>query len=87
MFSPLALLSFVLFAFSARRVESRWELILYFLSALCTLSWYVLGKSHSLIHTYMNYGLWYFGFVQMLIYALVSIAGKVVKITCRKAGM
>ncbi len=79
MFAPLALFSFVIFVFSAHRAESRWELVLYFFSALCTLSWYVLGKSHSLIHTYMNYGLWYFGFVQMLIYALVSVASKAVE--------
>ncbi len=31
-------------------------------------SWFVLAKAHSYIHTTLNYVLWYFGFVQALIY-------------------
>lgn len=36
--------------------------------SLAPLSWYFLGKSHSFIHTHMNYVLWYFGFIAVLIY-------------------
>lgn len=35
---------------------------------LPALSWYFLGKSHSYIHTHMNFVLWYFGFVAVLFY-------------------
>ena len=76
LFTPLSALALIVFALFARKRENRWEIVLFALAALTTMSWYVLGKSHSLIHTYMNYVLWYFGFVQMQIYALVSIACK-----------
>lgn len=44
-----------------------------FIVFLCaTLSWFVLGKAHSYIHTHMNYVLWYFGFVQISIYIIIK---------------
>lgn len=72
-FVPLTVIALVFFSHSARKSKCRWELILFLLSALCTISWFVLAKEHSYIHTHMNYVLWYFGFVQMLVYALMSI--------------
>ncbi len=78
-FIPLTLIALVFFLFSSRKAENRWELILFAMSFLCTVSWFVLAKEHSYIHTHMNYVLWYFGFVQMLIYALVSVASKAVE--------
>ncbi len=76
LFVPLALVALVVFAFSARRRENRWELLLYALSFVATISWYVLGKQHSYLHTHINFCLWYFGFVQMQIYALISLTLK-----------
>lgn len=35
-----------------------------------TVSWFFLAKAHSYIHTHLNYVLWYFGFVQALLYCL-----------------
>ena len=35
---------------------------------LTSVSWFVLGKAHSYIHTHMNFAMWYFGFVQLLFY-------------------
>lgn len=48
------------------------ELTIFIISFLATLSWFVLGKSHSYLHQHMNYVLWYFGFVQMCIYIPVN---------------
>jgi hypothetical protein len=35
---------------------------------LVTISWFVFGKAHSFIHRQLNFVLWYFGFVQTLLY-------------------
>ena len=43
---------------------------LYVFSFLATVSWLVLAKSHSFVHTHMNYVLWYFGFVQCCLYSM-----------------
>lgn len=37
-----------------------------------TTSWYILGKSHSYIHTHMNYVLWYFGYIQICLYIFLK---------------
>lgn len=44
---------------------------LYGVSALGAVSWFVLAKSHSFIHTHLNFVLWYFGFVQVCFYVIV----------------
>ncbi|MBJ2289909.1 hypothetical protein JFT44_08120 [Pseudomonas sp. MF5691] len=44
-------------------------LIVFFL--LCPMSWYVLAKGHSFVHTQLNYVLWYFGFMQALVYGVI----------------
>lgn len=41
---------------------------------LCPLSWFVLAKGHSFVHVQLNYVLWYFGFIQALAYAVVTLA-------------
>lgn len=45
---------------------------LYIVNFLATISWLVLAKGHSDVHTHMNYVLWYFGFVQTCFYILVT---------------
>lgn len=35
---------------------------------LTSISWFVLGKAHSYIHTHLNFVMWYFGFVQLILY-------------------
>lgn len=42
--------------------------------SLIPLSWYVLAKGHSYIHTHMNYVLWYLGFFPALIYVCINAA-------------
>lgn len=44
-------------------------IIIYFLPAV---SWFVLGKSHSFVHTHMNFVLWYLGGVPILIFTIVK---------------
>ena len=39
-----------------------------------TLSWFILGKAHSYVHTHMNYVLWYFGFIQICLYIIIKFA-------------
>ena len=48
----------------------------YTVSFLATISWFVLAKAHSYIHTHMNYVLWYFGFVQVCLYILILLMQK-----------
>ncbi len=44
------------------------QIALYVSFALPALSWFFLAKGHSLVHTHMNYILWYMGFVATCIY-------------------
>jgi len=39
---------------------------------LSPLSWFILAKGHSHVHTHMNYVLWYLGFVPVLIYVSIN---------------
>jgi hypothetical protein len=48
------------------------EGLLYFLLFITCISWYVLGKSHSAVHTHLNFVLWYFGYIQMVLYVMVK---------------
>lgn len=48
------------------------EVLLYVLSFLTTVSWFYLAKSHSAAHPHLNYVLWYFGYVQICLYMVVS---------------
>ncbi len=50
--------------------------ILFFLTAV---SWFVLAKAHSYVHTHMNYVLWYFGFVQTCFYVILHKAAEMLK--------
>jgi len=47
------------------------ELLLYGINFIASVSWFILAKSHSYVHTHMNYVLWYFGFIQVCIYIIV----------------
>lgn len=54
--------------------DSRVLPALYCISFITSVSWFVLAKSHSCVHTHMNYVLWYFGFVQVCFYILLDAA-------------
>ena len=44
---------------------------MYFIMLLAPLSWFILAKGHSYIHTHLNFVLWYFGFIAVMLYILV----------------
>lgn len=48
------------------------DFILIFIFFMGSISWFVLAKSHSFIHTHINFVLWYFGFIQMLFYFIIK---------------
>ena len=50
--------------------EARHNLSLIIAFIIPAISWYVLGKSHSFIHTHMNYVLWYMGGIASIIYII-----------------
>ena len=54
------------------------DIVLYFVFLSSTLSWHILAKAHSYVHTHMNYVLWYFGFVQICIYLIVSAVPNII---------
>ena len=57
--------------------NNTFEVSIFIISLLTTISWIVLGKAHSYIHTHMNFVLFYMGWVQISIYILCkTIIGK-----------
>lgn len=73
LFPLLALLPAVLFVvdWHHARLDLR-DLTLYVATALAAVSWIVLAKSHSYIHTHLNFVLWYFGFIQVCFYVILD---------------
>jgi len=77
LFIPLIAISFLGLVYGIRKkVLDKKILVLYIWTGITTVSWFVLGKSHSYVHTFMNFVLWYFGYIQVMFYSLVRI-GKV----------
>lgn len=73
MFTPLIAVSFCLLGIEIKRGKMDVQYIILFIwMFLASISWFVLGKSHSYIHTGMNFVMWYFGFVQIIFYILVQ---------------
>ena len=46
------------------------KVALYIVTFFTSISWIVLAKSHSYVHTFLNFILWYFGFIQICIYII-----------------
>ena len=60
--------------YTKKSINLPWEnetWVIYCVGLVATLSWLVLAKSHSYIHTHINFVLWYFGFVQICMYCLL----------------
>lgn len=73
--APLAIFGY---EYKAKRIN--WQLLsMYIVFFLTSISWFVLAKSHSYIHTHMNYVLWYFGYVQICFYIIVNKIVEAVK--------
>ena len=56
--------------FSKNRAKMYFALCLSFIFP--PLSWFMLAKAHTYIHTHLNYVLWYFGFVQSLYFVILG---------------
>jgi hypothetical protein len=79
-----ALLAFGIFGIcykvATKHATLKRDAVLFAFFFVVPVSWLVLAKAHSCIHVHINYVLWYFGFVQALIYvafntvSLLSIA-------------
>mgnify|MGYP000853704975 CR=1 FL=1 len=54
------------------------KVALYVVTFFTSISWIVLAKSHSYVHTFLNFVLWYFGFVQVCIYIICDQFSRVV---------
>ena len=74
LFMPLCMLSLLigLFDIFRKKKKSKEILFIYVFSFLTSISWFVLGKSHSFIHTHLNYVLWYFGYIQITLYLILK---------------
>ncbi|MBV4461743.1 hypothetical protein KVG95_00175 [Pseudomonas sp. SWRI79] len=57
--------------FCLRDKELKRDIVILVVTALASLSWFVLVQKHSAIHVHLNYVLWYFGFVQAMVFVIV----------------
>ena len=73
LFIPFIAISFLGLVYGVKKgIFEKKILTLYIWMGIATISWYVLGKSHSYAHTSMNFVLWYFGYIQIMFYALIQ---------------
>ncbi len=80
LFPILCVLPLFLFYFDWQKKRlNTVECSLYLLTLIATISWFILGKAHSYVHTHMNYVLWYFGFVQICFYLPIKFCLRVLK--------
>ena len=72
LFPLLCVVSLCLSGYDALYKKSFSELAMYIVFFISSVSWFCLAKSHSYIHTHLNFVLWYFGFVQICIYIIIK---------------
>jgi hypothetical protein len=78
-FIPLIALTFLILLYqTVKKKADKQYLILFFWLGITAVSWFVLGKAHSYIHTGINFVMWYFGFMQYLFYVPIQQLGKCV---------
>ena len=67
----MPLLIFLFDIYKKIKINAR-HVAAYVVFFMTTISWICLAKGHSYIHTHMNYVLWYFGFIQICFYIIIS---------------
>lgn len=73
LFPLLCLAPLCIFVYDFHKKRLNRELLsMYVISFLTSISWFCLAKSHSYVHTHMNYVLWYFGYIQICLYVIVN---------------
>jgi hypothetical protein len=72
-FPLLSVLPLLIFSYNGikKKVEIR-DGVLYVVSFLTSISWFVLGKSHSAMHGFLNFVLWNFGYIQICFYIIIK---------------
>jgi hypothetical protein len=65
----------------SKKVVNLKDVSLYVITFLTSISWIVLAKSHSYIHTHISFVLWYFGYVQVCLYIIFKKFIQVIKRT------
>lgn len=68
----LSVLAILVEYVTGNKQKARNNISLFVVFIIPALSWYILGKSHSFIHTHLNYVLWYMGGVSSLIYIIYT---------------
>ncbi|MBQ8279970.1 MAG: hypothetical protein IJZ23_09045 [Roseburia sp.] len=80
LFIPLIMVSFFTLVHAVwKKKDHKDMLALYIWMGIASVSWFVLGKSHSYIHTSMNFVMWYFGYMQIAFYVVVELACGAIK--------
>ena len=65
----LVAISFAMILYGVVRKKMPKEImVIYIWLGVMCVSWFVLGKAHSYVHTFLNYVMWYMGFVQIIFY-------------------
>jgi hypothetical protein len=86
-FIILTALSFVIAVCGVIRKKTTGEILaLYVWLGIMCASWFVLGKAHSYVHTFLNFVMWYMGFVQIIFYIPVQWVVSIVKEKILKKG-
>ena len=81
LFPLLCTIPLVIFANDIKKSNPNYkQMTLYGFFFATTVSWYILAKGHSYIHTPLNFVLWYFGFIQICFYIILDKAAKLLKI-------
>lgn len=84
LFPLLCILPVLIFLDGYRKKSLNIEIVvLYIISFITSISWFALAKSHSYVHTHINFVLWYMGYVQMCIY---TISDRIMKYVNREGG-
>ena len=80
LFPLLSVIPIVIFICEFKSRKNDYQgIFMYSFFFLTSISWFCLAKSHSFIHTQINYVMWYFGFVQICLYVIVSRLLDVIK--------
>ena len=73
LFPIMCVVPVVIFVYEACKKKTDYScVVMYVFFFLQSISWICLAKSHSYVHTWINYIAWYFGFVQLCFYVIVS---------------
>lgn len=80
LFIPFVMVSFFVMVYGLKKgVFLQEEMALYIWFGIASVSWFVLGKSHSYIHTSMNFVMWYFGYIQIMFYSMIRMVQHVIR--------